>query len=178
MQKYVFLFVSMIFVAGCSMQNQPIQSNSLSMDFRDMTIEIPSDFKESTIRNNGSLTYWNYNELTAHRNPEDVLITLYKLSSPCSFAITGASQTTDILETGGKTVWGRVDWLDHGFGEVNWEKYPEEPKCRPAGANATGGGYALCSERNNKTILICISQFTKDENMAKSIFKTFKWEID
>jgi hypothetical protein len=35
--------------------------------------------------------------------------------------------------------------------------------------------YALCSEHNGKTVVICLSQATDDPKMAEEIFSTFRW---
>ncbi len=35
--------------------------------------------------------------------------------------------------------------------------------------------YALCSERDGKTVVICLSQMTDDPKMAEEIFSTFRW---
>ncbi len=70
-----------------------------------------------------------------------------------------------------KTIKGRVD-----FYEIYQNDFPagEIPRCRPAGG-LTGVGYALCSEKNDVEILICISQMKDDSDQAKEIFETFRW---
>ncbi len=35
--------------------------------------------------------------------------------------------------------------------------------------------YALCSEKDGKTVVICVSQVTDDPDLARSIFETFRW---
>jgi hypothetical protein len=35
--------------------------------------------------------------------------------------------------------------------------------------------YAMCSEKDGKTVVICISQMKDDPEMAKDIFETFRW---
>ncbi len=35
--------------------------------------------------------------------------------------------------------------------------------------------YALCSHKDGKTVVICISQMTQNEPLAKQIFDTFRW---
>jgi hypothetical protein len=35
--------------------------------------------------------------------------------------------------------------------------------------------YALCSEKDGKTVVICISQMTDNREQAKEIFETFRW---
>jgi hypothetical protein len=48
-----------------------------------------------------------------------------------------------------------------------------QPICRPGSGN--GSAYALCSEKDGKTVLICISQVTDNPDLAKQIFETFRW---
>lgn len=35
--------------------------------------------------------------------------------------------------------------------------------------------FALCSEGNGKTVLVCITQMTDNPDLAKEIFETFRW---
>lgn len=35
--------------------------------------------------------------------------------------------------------------------------------------------YGFCSEKDGKTVVICISQMTDDPDLAKQIFETFRW---
>ncbi len=35
--------------------------------------------------------------------------------------------------------------------------------------------YAFCSQKNGKTVLICISQMTDNPGLAEEIFRTFRW---
>lgn len=46
------------------------------------------------------------------------------------------------------------------------------PLCRPTGS---GVAYSLCSEKDGKTVVICISQMTDNPQLAEDIFKTFRW---
>lgn len=41
--------------------------------------------------------------------------------------------------------------------------------------NGINSAYALCSEKNGKTVVICISQVTDDPDLAEQIFETFRW---
>ncbi|MDD4319841.1 MAG: hypothetical protein PHW10_05990 [Candidatus Peribacteraceae bacterium] len=47
-----------------------------------------------------------------------------------------------------------------------------EPYCRPFDG---GAGYALCSEKDGKTVLICVTQVIDNPDLAKQIFETFRW---
>ncbi len=86
--------------------------------------------------------------------------------------------------TNGITIWGRVDAYDS-----YQPSFPEEetPFCRPPilewdGDMETGierisnyAAYALCSEKDGKRVLICISQMTDNLQLAEGIFRTFRW---
>jgi hypothetical protein len=37
------------------------------------------------------------------------------------------------------------------------------------------GAYALCSQRGDKTVVICLQQMKDDPKMAEEIFSTFRW---
>ena len=92
------------------------------------------------------------------------------LSTPCTPSLTGVSQSSSLPTANGTATAGRVDF---------WEMYPMgdfpdmlEPICRPP---VTGAAYALCSEKDGKTVVICVSQVTDDPDLARSIFETFRW---
>ena len=89
----------------------------------------------------------------------------------CSPSLTGVSTSKAIENTGGKTTWGGVDFFDGYFDGEN--PIPEEiPICHP---RVNGAAYVLCSEKDEKTLLICISQVTDNPVLAKKIFETFRW---
>ena len=67
------------------------------------------------------------------------------------------------------TKWGKFDWQhqrDLPIGEGYFYCMPSEP---------LNSLYVLCSEKDNKTVLICISQVTDNPDLAKQIFETFRW---
>ena len=79
---------------------------------------------------------------------------------------------TPLTETNGKAEWGKVDYWDRFY----TGDFPnmQEPLCRyPVDEGAAG--YALCSEKDGKTVIICISQMKDDPDLAKEIFETFRW---
>lgn len=68
-----------------------------------------------------------------------------------------------------KVLQGRIDFFEifgHDYEREN------EPYCR---AYEGGAGYALCSEKDGKMVLICISQVTDNPQLAEEIFRTFRW---
>jgi hypothetical protein len=100
----------------------------------------------------------------------------YHISSPCSPSLTGASQTEELTTANGKAEWGRVNYRD-GYGGEGWT-YPYDPKnilCKIQGTPPPAQVYALCSEKDDKTVVICISQMTDNPEQAKEIFETFRW---
>ncbi len=94
-------------------------------------------------------------------------------SRPCSTSLTGASALTLLSLSKGRAEWGRVDHFENEkMGEFETEE--QKPICRPP-TNEGAAGYALCSEHNGKTVVICINQMKDDPAMAKQIFETFRW---
>lgn len=104
--------------------------------------------------------------------------------SSCSTSITGASTTTLLSETRGDTIWGKVDAYDY----PNPDFPPDtQPRCRPPilkwdvdmvkGVTrlSDDAAYVLCSEKDGKTVLICVSQVTDNPDLARKIFETFRW---
>ena len=101
----------------------------------------------------------------------------FHLTANCSPESTGASQTAQLLNANSKIEWGKVDFFDlytSGSGENSWVDYDKEwPACADS-SNATSR-YALCSEKDGKTVVICISQMSDNPKLAEDIFKTFRW---
>lgn len=91
---------------------------------------------------------------------------------PCSPSLTGASHMTPLPKANGKTEWGKVDYWDLFY----TGDFPnmQEPLCRPP-VEKGAAAYALCSEKDGKTVVICISQMQDDPVLAKEIFETFRW---
>jgi len=88
----------------------------------------------------------------------------------CSSHVTGTSQTWKIPERGAETVWGKVDYFD-----VYWTR--DFPNATPPVCTVpkNGAGYALCSEKDGKVVIVCISQRHDNEELAKQVFETFRW---
>jgi hypothetical protein len=57
-----------------------------------------------------------------------------------------------------------------GRAQEGWE-YPYPPE----GVLCKGAKYALCADKGDKTVVICISQMKEDPEMAKEIFESFRW---
>jgi hypothetical protein len=105
-------------------------------------------------------------------------IDIYDPASPnpptsCSPSLTGASQVEPLVNAKGKTEWGKVDFFEKYKGDGFIDYDGEPPLCaQPSKAKHR---YALCSENNGKTVVICISQMTDNPQLAKEIFETFRW---
>lgn len=99
-------------------------------------------------------------------------MSMNRSTEPCSAALTGVSQTSLLDETEGG--WGRVDFFemyDSGHGYLDYEG--ERPFC--AQPSSAVSRYAFCSQKDGKTVVICISQMTDNPELAEEIFSTFKW---
>ena len=70
-------------------------------------------------------------------------------------------------------MWGRVDYWDRGPG------FPPEPLCRPPvvhfDVDSPAKTYGFCAEKDDRTVLICISQMTDNPSLASQIFSSFRW---
>lgn len=51
--------------------------------------------------------------------------------------------------------------------QERWRAYEKEHGLR--------AGYALCSQRGDKTVVICLQQMKDDPKQAEEIFSTFRW---
>ena len=102
-------------------------------------------------------------------SPDGTNVDIYEDSFPCSPELTGASETTKLTTANGMAEWGRVNIFDSGGMD-----FPPDFKdlCRPP---VYGSAYVFCSEKEEKTVVVCISQVKDDAELAKKIFETFKW---
>ena len=184
--SWLIAFISTVLLAACSSSDGQPTTGSYSSDTNEgfvyqnndwqiMTI-VPNGFAHSALDNEGM--YFGY--ATTHRLGH-FTIQIHKPSSiSCSPSITGASRTSPLETTPGKTNWGRVDAYDTP------ESLDREPVlCSPpkvswlidaeGNAKLESSAYALCSEKDGKTVVICIGQMTDNPEMAKQIFETFRW---
>lgn len=100
-------------------------------------------------------------------------------TTSCDPFITGSSQMQSLIENHPETIWGRVDAYDFALNpnrmnvlckplNLKWEGKDENI------AKATSFAYVLCSQKNQKAILVCISEERDNPDFAKRIFKTFQ----
>jgi len=182
---FVFLFlIACTNQAGQTTENQGSVSSVIDkyMD-ENYGYEIIADFNtpkgdwssRTTAAGKTVHSLWNGNL----NNGLDVFADIYHPNSSCSPRLTGTSQTTEIPNTNGKTYWGRMDVWDNTDGEgVEFPSYWKEVIC-PYNEPSSGiQTYALCSEKNNRTVVICMTQQTDNPSLAKQIFETFRWTDD
>jgi hypothetical protein len=107
----------------------------------------------------------------------DYSIIIRTPTSKCSPTITGASEATPLPEDNSQTIWGKVDMFDHLNFESGDGAYGplRDVVCRKMPESGLAAVYALCSEKDGKTVVICISQMTDNREQAKEIFETFRW---
>jgi hypothetical protein len=169
-----------LLLGGCMtlhpVDNGQDKTNEMS-DWDWFSVQSLQEFKEHIVRDDGSVALTTYDTAITKREDSDFSVHLYpSLSSPCSPSLTGASQTEQLKTANGKAEWGRVNYRD-GYGSEGWT-YPYDPKnilCKIQGTPPPAQVYALCSEKDDKTVVICISQMKDNPQQAKEIFETFRW---
>lgn len=168
MKNYFFLLLAAITcLAACQKITTPEKELSIWPEF---SIKPSITFTEKFIRSDGSIAWINYNDNTAHRASGDILVELYNLKNQiCSSSLHGASETVSLFSSENSN-WGKVD-----FFEINGHDFEGNPPiCEPYGGE-TAEAYVLCSEKDGKTVVICINEMTNNPELAKEIFETFKW---
>jgi len=171
------LIVCCLAFVGClpvrPSNNVNIQSHEIS-DWKHFSIQSIRTFREHILRDDGSVALTTYNTRTVDRDPFDVSIHMYpSISSRCSPSITGALQTENIAGTDGQTGWGRVDvWEEMEGGDLpDWQHV----LCTKDGTPPPEEVYVLCSEKDGKTVVICLNEMTDNPSLAEQIFFTFRW---
>lgn len=163
-----------LMLSGCFDTHSGMQDGNWKemSDWDWFSIKSPTTFREHILRDDGSIALTTHNTKTTDRTPDDYSIHLYSaLFSLCSPSLTGASQMTTIPITNGKAEWGKTDLRELMKQEGYIPPYDTSTvKC--------GGApfvYAFCSEKDDKTVVICINQQTDNPELAKEIFETFRW---
>jgi len=72
------------------------------------------------------------------------------------------------MENGQLNVTGKVDY------PLDYSSTPIVPDCRPY--RPSTASYILCSEKDGKQAVICVTQVTDNPNLAEEIFSTFRWK--
>lgn len=186
----IFIALLAILLTGCSMGSQSAPSIALKEGrlFQEDTVgyelSLPDVISESgswTESGNSSSGPFFGSKLDTSIDPpfgrRAVGIKVHHLESSCSPSLTGASQTEPLTAANGKAGWGKVDLFD----DLNFESGDgaygplRDVVCRNMPGSGLAAVYALCSEKDGKTVVICISQMTDNPEQAKEIFETFRW---
>lgn len=168
---YIFGIITIILTA-CNQQGVDISVHEKDFLYKSSDhyeIKVPEDFSYNEYAPSGKYYYFGYpiNNKIGIRSIE-----FYPLPSHCSPSTTGASKRSTLTTTTGE--WGRVDFYDGS----DWIYAPEPfPVCTPPRPqpNSKPTAYAFCSQKEEKTVLICISQMTDNPKLAEEIFSTFRW---
>lgn len=100
----------------------------------------------------------------------DLDIAIHHSHPSCSPSAIGISQPIDLTDSNGEnTIWGRTNEREISRGDFTPE-YTDI--CGPYSGESM---YAFCSEKDDKRVVICISQQTDDPALAEEIFKSFRW---
>lgn len=187
------ILLSSTFIGGCiadhtfiidQQSSSSIASHESSLKglqmsaWSDFSVVSPLPFKERIVRDDGSIAFTTFDTSTVERAPTDFSVHLYQFSDSrtCSTTLTGTSHPEPIPNTNGMTAWGRMDAWD-GYGGEGWE-WPdgwENVLCTKSGTPSPAEIYTLCSDKNGKTVVMCVNQMTDNPSLAKQIFDTFKW---
>ncbi len=156
---------------------QTIKENWYVYTDSDFSINLPPQFKKKYKRADGSIGMATYKTGQWELKESDSLIQIY-YEHPYQDC-----KNTTVLKPNFKKqennsiiLWGKVS----GFsGSVDFK----EPHCaletgfgsRVDGTERFTTSYALCSEKDEKAIFICIMQVTDNPALAEQIFSTFRW---
>jgi hypothetical protein len=185
MVRYYYLIFFIFVLTGCG-ATSPISKDSSSLyKYTNSTVGYSIELPEQ------SLVVWNGKQPTDSKNTgfgtypmlstpgkDDYKIKIRTSNLSCTPELHGIFDTPLNTLTNGdnKINWGKVNFFEkfgHMGERVDYE--PEWPVC-PEQIDATESHiYALCSEKDGKTIVICISQMTDNPGLAKQIFETFRW---
>lgn len=174
-----FQIVACMVLTGCSAIWSVSQNDGQLVEMSDwpfLTIQSPSTFHERIVRNDGSVALTTYQTNTMKRLLSDFSVQLYP-PLPGSCNNLGVSKPIVNHDRINETImWGKVDFRSAKWPEDPDMTMPEERygvPCTPL-PPATAA-YVLCSEKDGKRVLICISQVTNNPDLAEQIFKTFRW---
>lgn len=101
--------------------------------------------------------------------------------SPCSPSTLGVSEPKTIaLKNSESAVWGKMMMLNAYDRPIDTVCHITAPECTDeelfeGTCKTQAATYAFCSEKNEKSVVICISQVIDNPDLAKQIFETFRW---
>lgn len=136
--------------------------------FQQVKFDIPANWKISQNRSD----YWLMDNILGEYHEVDgageAQINIYAKNESCTPSLTGVSQEGRVNAVS----WGKVDYWDLYAPMFDFPNMVE-PLCRPP---LKGVAYAMCSQKDGKTVVICLSQATDDPKQAEEIFSTFQWK--
>jgi hypothetical protein len=149
------------------------------------SIQVPNTFGASGYAPSGKYYYFGY----AEDNPIGIrTVEMYPDYLTCTPFALGVSDLQEQAVDGAKVWTGLVDAYDY-WGYATYElDHENPPPCQPPVrkyANAENGelteridetsAYVLCSEKDDKRVVVCIQQMTDNPELAEEIFSTFRW---
>lgn len=185
MSKHFLPYLAVIVLVGCSALTplqKEVQPDSSLTTYSDTlygySIEVDKDdfigdwTSRKTAGGNTAHSLWNGYLDDEH----DVFVDVYHSSESCSHFLTGVSDPAPLSQNISKAMWGRMDFFD-GYGLEGWD-WPYDPShifCSGGGTPPFESVYVLCSQNEEKTVVICINQMTDNPQLAEEIFSTFRW---
>ncbi len=144
------------------------------------TFEYPMQLKYEIRRPDRSLVLTTNSAPVVQHSSKDYFISI---SDSVSCKQMGVTKPEQINHTNALILQGKVDYFDNS-GYIYEGSSTNTIVCRPpllqykedGTPEGSNSAYALCSEKDGKTVLICISQLTDNPQLAEEIFKTFRWK--
>jgi len=137
------------------------------------SIDVPAEIFTAPRPNSGpAIGFSNYSNLKYPLPEEAYSVSIQALSPPTNCNNLGIA-SPQILEDGSKV--GKIDFFDQFKGGENPD--PDLiPLCRPTPSGGKhGSAYALCTQKNNKEALVCVSQVNDNPRVANQVLNTFRW---
>ncbi len=167
----IFIGITIFNLISCSKNSDLVNSSNPLQVYEENNFEIsfPLEAKYKFERPDNSIAYSTNSGSSFYNQENDYLISIYKkTNAACETKLHGITeiQFPVLLEN---SVWGKSDYLSEAH--VHDDEFNEwSPTV------VCGSAYAFCSSKNQQTVVICINQMTDDQELAKEIFKTFKWK--
>jgi len=181
-KKLLFLTLHFILIS-CTFWSEEKGSDGLHLGIENFStyvgsgfvIDIPLVAKHQNRHTNGGITFTTNNSPEWEYSFDDYYLSVDHLSSlTCTLSSLGTSEPVVNMQKPGEIlVWGEIDQKNDGT--YSWPNclvksiYPDKNPREHLTA------YGLCAEKDGRKILICITQVTKDFDLAKQIFSTFRW---
>ena len=189
----IFFGLALLLLSGCQSQLSMglVPAGLQRMVFAESEILIPADLNIFSTRNeNHRIADNDSNDNDLERANEYRIEGFTLIGSSCSPSspsppsfYAGPREATALESANGDASWWRFTDTEMTSANVEPDQLCKPPaptgKCvnrKPFEYCDDGRRvYALCSEKDGKTVVICISQMKDDPELAKQIFETFKW---